>query len=111
MDTALALLERGEALVLYPEGRRSRSGGMLPFLLGSAWLALKTGSPVVPAGVIGTGTEPGWNGKPSPWVSKHVRVRFGEPVAVDPQADVRTRRIGAEALTQQLDARIRELMA
>jgi len=111
IDTALALLERGDVVALYPEGTRSRSGEMLPFLLGAGWLALKTGSPIVPCGVVGTGVEPGWNGRSAPWIDKHVRVRFGTPIETTPEPDARRRRLRAEALTHELDGRIRELMA
>jgi 1-acyl-sn-glycerol-3-phosphate acyltransferase len=111
IDTAMALLERGDAVALYPEGTRSRSGEMLPFLLGAAWLGLKTGAPVVPCGVIGTGVEPGWNGRSSPWVGKHVRVRFGTFIETGAEPDPRARRLKAEALTQEIEARIRHLMA
>jgi len=111
IDTALSLLEGGDAVVVYPEGTRSRYGDMLPFLLGSAWLALKAGAPIVPCGVIGTGRQPGWNGRVAPWVGKHVRVRFGEPIAVERVDDARERRLRAEALTTDLAPRVTELMA
>jgi 1-acyl-sn-glycerol-3-phosphate acyltransferase len=111
IDTALALLEREAAVVLYPEGTRSRYGDMLPFLLGSAWLALKTGSPIVPAGVVGTGRQPGWNGRVAPWLRKHVRVRFGQAIPVERVEDRRQRRLRAEALTTELAGRVEALMA
>jgi 1-acyl-sn-glycerol-3-phosphate acyltransferase len=102
IDTALALLERGEAIVLYPEGTRSRYGEMLPFLPGTAWLALKSGSTVVPCGVVGTGRQPGWDGRVSPWLRKCVRVRFGDPLPVDRVDDPKARRRRAESLTEEL---------
>ena len=111
IDTAIALLERGEVVALYPEGTRSRSGEMLPFLLGAAWMALRTGSPIVPCGVVGTGIEPGWDGRSAPWIGKHVRVRFGPPIETDLERDARRRRLKAEALTREVGDRIRGLMA
>jgi 1-acyl-sn-glycerol-3-phosphate acyltransferase len=110
MDMALALLERGEALVLYPEGTRSRTAKMLPFLEGAAWLALRVGVPVVPAGVIGTGREPGWNGKASPWLGKHVLVSYGRPIEVEAETNPKARRQKAVALTDELLRRIGALM-
>lgn len=111
VDTALALLERGEAVALYPEGTRSRYGEMLPFLLGAAWLAVRTGSPIVPAGVVGTGRQPGWDGRVAPWIRKHVRVRFGPPLPVERIEDARERRLRAQAITQDLSGRVQDLMA
>ncbi len=111
VDVALALLERGEAVVVYPEGRRSKTGEMLPFLQGPSWLAFRTGAPLVPCGVIGTGLHPGWNGKGSAWIGKHVRVAFGPPIQVEREVDPRARRDKAEALTGQLLSAIHELLA
>ena len=83
---------------------------MLPFLEGTAWLALRLGAPVVPAGVIGTGLEPGWNGKASPWLGKHVLVSYGRPIEVEVEANPHARRQKAIALTDELLSRIGALM-
>lgn len=50
----LERLNAGEALIIAPEGTRSKTGGLLPGQPGSAYLAAKTGLPVLPVGVIGT---------------------------------------------------------
>lgn len=49
-----ALLESGWTLLLYPEGRRSRSGELGPMQPGAALLARRTGAPVVPLFIDGT---------------------------------------------------------
>jgi 1-acyl-sn-glycerol-3-phosphate acyltransferase len=54
MDTARAILERGDCLVLFPEGTRVRSGPLGHPHRGVGRLALQTGAPVVPIAVIGT---------------------------------------------------------
>ena len=47
-------LNQGKALIIFPEGRRSRQGQLLPAQLGSAVIAQRTGVPVLPVGVTGT---------------------------------------------------------
>lgn len=101
IDTGLAVLERGEVLCLYPEGKRSKSGEMLPFLKGAAWLALRTGAPIVPSGIVGTGKQPP-PGERKPLIGKRVRVSFGQPITVEREDDHRIRKEKAEALTSQL---------
>jgi 1-acyl-sn-glycerol-3-phosphate acyltransferase len=108
VDTALALLERGEMVAIYPEGTRSRTGEMLPFLKGAAWLALRMGAPIVPCGLRGTERRSG--GRPRR-LMRQVRVAFGPPILVDVEPDTRARREKAGALTQELLSAIQNLLA
>lgn len=110
IDTALAVLERDEVLCLYPEGKRSLQGEMLPFLKGAAWIALRTGAPIVPSGLVGTGKVPA-PGMKNPRFGKRVVVNFGEPIVVEREDDHRLRREKAEALTSQLFDAISTLSA
>ncbi|HSK26353.1 MAG TPA: lysophospholipid acyltransferase family protein [Jiangellales bacterium] len=54
LDQALAVLATGEAFGLYPEGTRSRDGRLYRGRTGVGWLALQSGAPVLPVGVVGT---------------------------------------------------------
>ena len=54
LDTAAAVLARGELFGIYPEGTRSRDGLLHKGKTGPARLALRTGVPIVPVGVRGT---------------------------------------------------------
>ena len=54
LQTAVEILERKEAFGIYPEGTRSRDGLLYRGRTGVGWLALTTGAPVVPVGLIGT---------------------------------------------------------
>ncbi len=48
------ILEKGDGVGIYPEGTRSRDGRLYRGKTGVGWLALATGVPVVPVGLIGT---------------------------------------------------------
>ncbi|GAA3316002.1 lysophospholipid acyltransferase family protein [Nonomuraea dietziae] len=54
LDSAAELLERGELFGIHPEGTRSPDGRLYRGKVGVAWLALKTGAPVLPVALSGT---------------------------------------------------------
>ncbi|MGB4136235.1 MAG: lysophospholipid acyltransferase family protein, partial [Microbacterium sp.] len=54
LDQQRQLLDEGLAVALYPEGTRSTDGRLYKGRTGVAFLALQTGAPVVPVGLIGT---------------------------------------------------------
>ena len=51
---ALEVLARGGVLLCSPEGRESPSGGLVEAQAGVAYLALKSGAPILPVGLIGS---------------------------------------------------------
>ena len=76
MATARALLERGAAVMVFPEGTRIRTGSLAEPRRGVGRLALETGVPVVPVAVIGSErARSGWLIKPA-----KVRIRCGRPL-------------------------------
>jgi 1-acyl-sn-glycerol-3-phosphate acyltransferase len=78
LDIALDVLGRGEAFGIYPEGTRSRDGRLYRGRTGVAHLALTSGAPVVPVGLVGTqDLQP--VGRRLPRLAD-VTVRFGEPL-------------------------------
>jgi len=78
LDVALEVLGRGEAFGIYPEGARSRDGRLYRGRTGVAHLALCSGAPVVPVGLIGTERlQP--VGSSLPRLAR-VTVRFGTPI-------------------------------
>jgi glycerol-3-phosphate dehydrogenase (NAD(P)+) len=76
LETAKAILERGDCLLIFPEGTRTRPGSLGRPKRGVGRLALETGAPVVPVALIGTeAVRKGWRIRP-----KKVRARIGRPL-------------------------------
>ena len=97
LDAASGILERGELFGIYPEGTRSRSGKLHRGHTGAARLALRTGAPIVPVGLVGTReVQPPDAKLPQPF--RPVWVRIGRPVqpGKDPE------RMGDHRLLRQI---------
>ena len=76
METAKAILERGDIVLIFPEGTRIRPGSLANPRRGVGRLALETGAPVVPCAIIGTeAVRRGWRIRPH-----KVRMRAGSPL-------------------------------
>ncbi|HEY1520059.1 MAG TPA: 1-acyl-sn-glycerol-3-phosphate acyltransferase, partial [Solirubrobacteraceae bacterium] len=73
IETAKEILERGEIVLMFPEGTRTRPGSLGLPRRGVGRLALETGAPVVPIAIIGTeDVRKGWRIRP-----RKVRLRAG----------------------------------
>ena len=55
-DLAARLIDDGWSLLIFPEGGRSPDGWGQPFKGGAAFLSIRTGAPVVPVFIEGTGS-------------------------------------------------------
>jgi 1-acyl-sn-glycerol-3-phosphate acyltransferase len=76
IETARAILGRGDIVLIFPEGTRVRPGSLGRPRRGVGRLALETGAPVVPVAVIGTeAIRRGWRIRPH-----KVRIRAGSPL-------------------------------
>ncbi|WP_243063667.1 1-acyl-sn-glycerol-3-phosphate acyltransferase [Humibacter sp. RRB41] len=103
LELSRDILEAGNAFALYPEGTRSRDGRLYRGRTGVAWLALTTGVPVVPVGLIGTERlQP--VGKNLPKFAR-VTVAFGTPIDVSsfgPATSGRARREATDAIMAEI---------
>lgn len=80
LETAAELLADGRLVGIYPEGTRSRDGYLHRGHTGVAHLAMMTGAPIVPVGIVGTErVQPVGAAAPRPFRGP-VRLRFGEPI-------------------------------
>lgn len=78
LRTALRVLQRGGALLIFPEGTRGEEGVLRPPKLGAGMLAVLSGAQVVPVYVRGTGRA--WpRGRTLPRLGK-IAVTFGPPM-------------------------------
>lgn len=79
MKHGLAVIDGGELLGVFPEGTRSRDGRLHRGHTGLAWLALRSGVPVVPIGITGT-DEVQPPGNRLPRLRGDCSLTIGEPI-------------------------------
>jgi 1-acyl-sn-glycerol-3-phosphate acyltransferase len=77
--TAFTILERGGCMLMYPEGGRSRTGGIAEPRPGVGRIALQSGVPVIPVAIHGSLDVRRWRKLSFPKVT----VQYGEPVAYE----------------------------
>ena len=100
------VLAKGLALVMFPEGMRSRCGQLQPAFYGSALIALRSGAPILPVGIIGTEKIKGVT-----WLlhRPQITVNIGHPFSLPPTGSRPTKTELAE-VTNSIMGRIAELL-
>lgn len=83
----MALLEAGKAVLVFPEGTRTRDGQLGPMKRGIGVLARRSGAVVVPTFV--DGAFKAWPRTARLPVPAHVSVSFGKPLLADPTSSDR----------------------
>ncbi|NNE95721.1 MAG: 1-acyl-sn-glycerol-3-phosphate acyltransferase [Acidimicrobiales bacterium] len=97
LEAAKSILNHDGLFGIYPEGTRSRSGKLHKGHTGAARLAVETGKPIIPVGLVGTREiQPPDQSLPTPF--KSATVRFGRPIDVSRYAD----RVGDRGVYRQI---------
>lgn len=108
LNTAARVLDDGQFFGIYPEGTRARDGKLHRGHTGPARLALRTGVPIVPVGIVGTREiQPPEAKVPKPF--KRAGVRFGRPIDVARYADRADDRLVLRQIIDEVMYEIREL--
>ena len=85
IDIGVEVLRDGGALGIFPEGTRSPDGQLYKFRTGVARLAMRSGAPVIPVGLVGTRDVLSPDSKR--WHRAPVSVHFGAPLLFGDRAD------------------------
>jgi 1-acyl-sn-glycerol-3-phosphate acyltransferase len=108
LKAGLTVLERGEPLVMFPEGTRQEGPVVHEMFDGPAYMAARAGVPIIPVGLGGTGAA-------MPKGSRFIRpvkmaIVIGEPMAPPPpKASGTVSRSAVRDLTEQLGDAIQVL--
>ena len=107
LGTATAVLARGGAVGVFPEGTRGR-GDVAQVNQGATWLALQAGAAVVPVACLGT-RRTGESTESLPRVGTRLLAVFGQPFVIPVEAGVPGRerlRRGSDLLRERLSAHV-----
>ncbi|MBN2387007.1 MAG: 1-acyl-sn-glycerol-3-phosphate acyltransferase [Anaerolineales bacterium] len=98
---ALRGLRQGRQVLIAPEGRESLTGALEQGTEGAAYLAIKTGVPVVPVAL--TGTETGLvYASLRKWRRRPVTLTVGEPFTLPPSRDRQAVEAGTRRIMETL---------
>ena len=102
LKRCIAVLHSGEPLVMFPEGTRHFGPEVQPLFDGAAYVALKTGVPIVPAAIAGTEDVMRSGSK--------CRMVIGKPIAAEVPGGGRASREQIAELTVKLQNELQLLL-
>jgi 1-acyl-sn-glycerol-3-phosphate acyltransferase len=107
LEAALKRLEDGQLFGIYPEGTRSPDGRLYRGRPGVGWLAVKSGLPVIPVGMMGTRRvlPPG---SAVPRLGR-VEIRIGKPLTFPPEVTEQAPAKARREITEQVIEAIKAL--
>ncbi len=108
LASATDVLRGGGVFAIYPEGTRTRDGFLHRGHTGVARLSLRTATPIVPVGLIGTDDVQPVDRR-MPRLFRQVTVRFGEPLDPGRYGDYESERLALRELTDEVMFEIGEL--
>lgn len=111
LRTALSVLREGEAMGIFPEGGRSRTGSLVSGLPGVGLLALQSRAPVLPVAITGTEYFPvngEWPPRRPASAPRGVTIQFGSPFQIPIEVD--GKRVTSEEATRLIMTRIAEML-
>lgn len=103
----ISVIEGGEPLVLFPEGERKSGLVVQPLFEGAAYVAMKTGVPIIPVGI-------GGSERAMPKGTKFIYPRklyviVGAPLTIAPTDSPKEQRAAARQLTTTLHTELQRL--
>ena len=107
LKRCIAVLEKGQPLVLFPEGTRQSGPVIQPLFDGAAYVAVKAGVPIIPVGI-------GGSERVMPKGSRMIRPRkcvmmIGAPIVVQTDAEGRVPRSAVRDVTDRLSRELQVL--
>jgi 1-acyl-sn-glycerol-3-phosphate acyltransferase len=108
LRTAQEIIESGEPTALFPEGTRLHGREVGPLFDGAAYLAARTGVPILPVG-IGGSEQILSSGRTLPRL-KRVAVVIGPPILPPSREGGPVKRAGVQAMTADLQVELQRLL-
>lgn len=107
LKRCIAVIEGGEPLVLFPEGERKSGPIVQPLFEGAAYIAMKTGVPIVPIGIGGSERV---MPKGARFIyPRKMYVMVGAPLQVPTTGSAKEQRAAARQLTNDLHTELQRL--
>lgn len=107
LKRCIALLDGGEPLVLFPEGERKSGPIVQPLFEGAAYIAAKTGAPIIPVGI--GGSERAMPKGAKFIYPRKLHVVVGAPVTLSTAGTSKEQREAMRAATAQLQDELQRL--